>query len=75
MDIEKNIKKLNRDLLVTNISVLALTVIVGILAVKTANTTNCLTEAVSAVSQKTSVEFNVKTNTLFGIWQKLTPKK
>ena len=74
MTTEEEIKKLKKDNLRMNI---ILTIALGLMCViagidKVIVTR--LTKATSEIAQRSGVEFNVKTNSVFGVWEFMSPK-
>ena len=74
MNIEDEIKKLKRDNLRMNI---ILTIALGLMCVIAGIDkviVSRVTKATSEIAQKVGVEFNTKTNSLFGVWEFVSPK-
>ncbi len=74
MNIENEIKKLKRDNLRMNIILVIALGLMGFIGGIDKVVVTRLTKATSEISQKVGVEFQTKTNNLFGVWQIVNPK-
>ena len=71
---EMKFKRIEKWLVRTNIMMLIALVLIGILGVKVIINTTKTTNKMSEVSQKVGVEFQTKTNNVFGVWKIVKPK-
>lgn len=68
------INEVEKWLVRTYIVVTMILVLIGILAVKDIIITTRTTKKLSEVAQKVGVEFQTKTNNVFGVWHIVKPK-
>ena len=71
---EMKFKRIEKWLVRTNIMMLIALVLIGILGVKVIINTTKTTNKMSEVAQKVGVEFQTKTNNVFGVWKIVKPK-
>jgi hypothetical protein len=74
MTTEEEIKKLKKDNLRMNIVLTAALALVCIIAGIDKVIVTRLTEKTAEVAQKVGVDFQTKTNNVFGVWKSVTPR-
>ena len=74
MNIEDEIKKLKKDNLRMNIVLTVALALMCIIAGKDKVIVTRLTEKTAEVAQKVGVDFQTKTNNVFGVWRSVTPR-
>ena len=74
MNIEDEIKKLKKDNLRMNIVLTVALALMCIIAGIDKVIVTRLTEKTAEVAQKVGVDFQTKTNNVFGVWRSVTPR-